>query len=410
MIVLQNRFCNGPYTRQLEPALSTQLFNLRLSPDTLTSMRIASSHKPHSSERTTLLTVAKYLGVSRTTVSVVLSGAPAAASIPQSTRQRILDAAVELGYRPHFIASSLRSKRTMSIGIMVPDIGEGYFTLIMSGVDLSLRRARYFYFTACHHWQAELLAEHPHQLEERGIDGLLLINTPVPPGMNLPMVTISGHEATDNVTHIVIDHAEAARLALEHLQKLGHKRIALMKGQTFTLDAEERWDAILTIARDYGFEMDEGLLIPLVVGSWSPELGYGPVRDLLARRRDFTAIFCFNDIAAIGAIRALFDVGLRTPEDVSVIGFDDIVGATYHIPSLTTVRQPLVDMGAQATSILLEKIKHPERTFPDKVVLAPKLIVRESTKIAHASDLCAERNYREKLKLFPEPTSLQNRA
>ncbi len=342
--------------------------------------------------RTTLLTVANHLGVSRTTVSIVLSDAPAAANIPQSTRQRIVRAAAELGYRPHFIASSLRSKRTMSIGIMVPDMGEGYFTLIMSGVDTTLRQARYFYFTACHYWQPELLAEHPHQLTERGVDGLLLINTPVPHGLNVPMVTISGHETTNDVTNIVIDHEEAARLALEHLQKLGHKRIALMKGQAFTLDAEERWNSILAIARDYGFEMDDGLLIPLVVGTWSPELGYAPVHDLLARRRDFTAIFCFNDIAAIGATRALFDAGLRTPEDVSVIGFDDIVGAAYHIPSLTTIHQPLAEMGSRAAGLLLEKIKYPDKTFPNKITLAPELIQRESTRMTSTPESDAPPN------------------
>ena len=329
--------------------------------------------------RTTLLSVAKHAGVSRTTVSVVLSEAPAAASIPESTRRRVLDAAASLGYRPHFIASSLRRKRTMSIGIMVPDMGEGYFTLIMSGVDLALREARYFYFTACHYWQPHLLAEHPHQLTERGVDGLLLINTPLPEGIDVPTVTISGHEQRAGVSNIVVDQLKAAELALGHLQRLGHRRIAFMKGQTFTLDAEERWNAILKMASAYDFELDEGLMIPLVVGTWSPDLGYVPVRDLIAVRRDFSAIFCFNDIAAIGAVRALHDAGLRTPEDVSVIGFDDIVGAAYHIPSLTTVRQPLKQMGDTAARVLLDKIKNPGNNYPDNIMLVPELIEREST-------------------------------
>ena len=334
---------------------------------------------PPKAGRTTLLSVAQHAGVSRTTVSVVLSEAPAAASIPEVTRKRILEAAALLGYRPHFIASSLRRKRTMSIGIMVPDLGEGYFTLIMSGVDLALREARYFYFTACHYWQPELLAEHPHQLTERGVDGLLLINTPLPEGIDVPTVTISGHEARHGVTNIVVDQLKAAELALGHLHRLGHRRIAFMKGQTFTLDAEERWDAIMKIASAHGFELDEGLLIPLVIGTWSPELGYGPVKELIAARRDFTAIFCFNDIAAIGAVRALHEAGLRTPEDVSVIGFDDIVGAAYHIPSLTTVRQPLTQMGDTAARVLLRKIQNGRDTDPDTIVMLPELIEREST-------------------------------
>ena len=269
----------------------------------------------------------------------------------------------------------------MSIGIMVPDMGEGYFTLIMSGVDQALREARYFYFTACHYWQPELLREHPHQLTERGVDGLLLINTPLPEGVDVPTVTISGHENRPGVTNVVVDHLKAAEFALEHLRKLGHRRIAFMKGQNFTLDAEERWLAILKIASDFGFELDEGLMIPLIIGTWSPELGYGPVKELLATRRDFTAIFCFNDIAAIGAMRALHDAGLRSPEDISVIGFDDIVGAAYHIPSLTTIRQPLKLMGETAIRVLLEKIRTPEVEQPANIILMPELVARESTAV-----------------------------
>ena len=337
------------------------------------------SERPGRNGRPTLLSVAEHLGVSRTTVSVVLSGAPAAANIREATRKRIEQAAAELGYRPHFIASSLRRKRTMSIGVMVPDMGEGYFTLIMSGVDQALRRAHYFYFTACHYWQPELLAEHPRQLTERGVDGLLLINTPVPAVLDLPAVTLSGHETRTDITNIVLNHEEAARLALAHLQELGHKRIAFMKGQTFTLDAEQRWDSVMAIAHDCGFEIDEGLMIPLVVGTWSPDLGYSPVRELLSRRRDFTAIFCFNDISAIGAIRALYDAGLRTPEDVSVVGFDDIVGASFHIPSLTTVKQPLSEMGERAVDLLVEKIACPDKPYAGEIVMQPELMRREST-------------------------------
>jgi LacI family transcriptional regulator len=117
--------------------------------------------------------------------------------------------------------------------------------------------------------------------------------------------------------------------------------------------------------------------LPAYTGS--PESGYLPVKELLSRTRDFTAIFCFNDIAAIGAMRALKDAGISVPEDVSVIGFDDILGASYHTPSITTVRQPLEEMGRAGARILLERIAHPADDFEPEVVFEPQLIVREST-------------------------------
>jgi LacI family transcriptional regulator len=124
--------------------------------------------------------------------------------------------------------------------------------------------------------------------------------------------------------------------------------------------------------------------IQLEADSWSPEVGYGPMRDLLDRIRDFTAIFCFNDISAIGVIRAIYDAGLSVPEDISVIGFDDIMSAAYHKPSLTTVRQPLREMGRQGAQVLLDMISQPDKPYQEEIVLQPELIVRESTGVAVA--------------------------
>ena len=111
----------------------------------------------------------------------------------------------------------------------------------------------------------------------------------------------------------------------------------------------------------------------------APEIGYKPMRALLEKTRDFTAIFCFNDIAAIGAIRALKDTGLSVPGDVSVVGFDDIQSAAYSTPSLTTVRQPLLEMGKRGAQILLDRIAHRDKIYPSEIVIAPELAVREST-------------------------------
>jgi LacI family transcriptional regulator len=111
----------------------------------------------------------------------------------------------------------------------------------------------------------------------------------------------------------------------------------------------------------------------------TPEIGYKPMKTLLDKTRDFTAIFCFNDIAAIGAIRALKDAGFDVPGDVSVVGFDDIQSAAYTTPSLTTVRQPLMAMGKRGAQVLLERIANSEKAYPAEIVMAPELIVREST-------------------------------
>jgi LacI family transcriptional regulator len=155
-----------------------------------------------------------------------------------------------------------------------------------------------------------------------------------------------------------------------------------MKGQRFSLDSESRWRAIQSIAQEIGITIRPELSIYLEQNSWSPDLGYTPVRNLLTRTRNFTAIFSFNDTAAIGAIRAIEDVGLSCPGDISVIGFDDILVAEYTNPRLTTVRQPLHKMGSTAAELLVKRIQSPDQPFSDTVWFAPELVVRESTAAA----------------------------
>ncbi len=330
-------------------------------------------------ERVTLRTLASHLGLSLTTVSVVVSDSPAAQAIPPATRKRILAAASELHYRPNYFARSLRRKRGMSIGVLVAEMSEGYFTLVMNGVEEYLMASKYFYLLAAHYWQPELLEEYPKMLLERSVDGLLLVNTPTPSRIPVPIVSISGHQAVAGVTNIQLNHKQAARLALKHLSDLGHRRVAFMRGQEETVDTDCRWREIMETARAFGIELHPELLIRLTENSWSPALGYGPVKQLLSRTRDFTALFAFNDIAAVGAIRALHEAGLRVPHDVSVIGFDDVLSAPFGIPSLTTIRQPLREMGKTGAEYLLNRINHPKAPYAKQVVVQPELVIREST-------------------------------
>lgn len=323
--------------------------------------------------------LAEYLGLSPATVSLVVNGAPGAKTIAPKTRERVLAAAQKLNYRPNFLARSLRTRQTFTIGVIVPEFSEGYFTMVMNGVEEHLLQAGYLHFVVSHQGRTDLLDGYPRLLTERAVDGFILVNTMLHEAVAVPVVSISGHKKMRGVTNVMLDHDHSAALALRHLYDLGHRDIAFMKGQPHALDSEWRWQSIRQIAERIGIRMRPELCVHIRNNSWSPELGYPVVRELLAAGHHFTAIFCFNDIAAIGAIRAIKDAGLRCPEDISVLGFDDIASAAYHTPSLTTIRQPLRRMGEMAAQLLLKRIQNPTDAFPDTIMFEPELMQREST-------------------------------
>jgi DNA-binding LacI/PurR family transcriptional regulator len=311
-----------------------------------------------------------------------LNNSAVAKSISVETRRRVIEAAKKFEYRPNPHARMLRSRLSNTVGVVVPELSEGYFTGLMMGVEQHLMQAGYLYFTVSHLCRPDLLEEYPELLIGRAVDGLLLVNTDLRKKIPIPAVGISSHILTPGVTNIVLEHDRAIRLAMRHLYELGHRRIAFMKGQHFSLDSESRWQSIATIAQEIGIVIRPELCIYLEKNLWSPELGYLPVRDLLGRTRDFTALFCFNDTSAIGAIRAIEDEGLSCPRDISVIGFDDIIVAEYFNPRLTTVRQPLHKMGTAAAEMLIQRIQAPGDSYPEKVWFTPELVVRESTAAA----------------------------
>jgi DNA-binding LacI/PurR family transcriptional regulator len=304
---------------------------------------------PPPGARVSLKMLAEYLDLSPATVSFVLNNAPNR-SIPEATRERVRAAARKFGYRPNLIARSLRGTTTLTVGILIPVLGEGYHSQVLSGAADVLMREGYFFFTAHHRHRADLVASH----------------TPL-----------------QGVTNIVLDSTRAAELALGHLFRLGHRKIAFMRGQDFSSDSNTRWRATLQVARTLGLRISPDLTMHLEKDMQSPELGYPGTQQLLMRRRDFTAIMCFNDISAIGSIRALHDGGLRVPHDVSVIGFDDIQSANYYVPSITTIRQPLQAMGELAATTLLKKLARERQ--PETLRVEPELIIRESTGPAPAS-------------------------
>jgi len=340
--------------------------------------RAKSGTEPQPGAPISLRTLGEYLNLSPATISLVLNNAPGVRSIPQDTRDRVTAAAAKFDYRPSFYARSLRKRQTFSIGVLIPDLNDNYAAQVLSGMEEFLIEEGYFYLIASHRRKPDLIEEYPRLLMDRCVEGFILIDTVLQHSMKLPVVSVAGHRKFEGVTNVVLDQRRAAELSLRHLYQLGHRKIAFMRGGSHSSDADERWECQMAVARELKLEVPPELTVPIQLRDSTPEMGFGPVNELLGRGVDFTALVCFNDVAAIGAIRAFMDHGLRVPDDVSVVGFDDIQSAAFHNPSLSTIRQPLRQMGTVAARILLQRIRG-QATFPDSVPILPDLVIREST-------------------------------
>jgi LacI family transcriptional regulator len=332
----------------------------------------------HTGRRTSLKMLAEYLDLSPSTISFVLNDAPGR-SIPETTRQRVKAAAAKFNYQPSMIARTLQGKRMQTIGVLLPELGEGYHSQVLSGVGDMLMQENFFYFTVHHRHKKELVSAYPELLRSRGVDGILAIDTHLSKDshLSLPTVLVAGHTELPGITNVVLNHELAAELALGHLYQLGHRKIAFMQGQPFSSDSDTRWAATVRAARELGLAVSDDLTIHLEKDSHSPEISYPGIRDLIQSRRHFTAVLCFNDVSAMGTIRALHEAGISVPNDVSVLGFDDIQSSQYQVPSLTTIRQPLQKMGSTAARMLLKKLA--DEMTPELIRIDPELIVREST-------------------------------
>jgi LacI family transcriptional regulator len=328
--------------------------------------------------------LAGYLKLSPATVSMVLNKSRTADSIPQKTKARIFAAARKFNYRPNYLARSLRVQRSYTIGVVVPEVSEGYEALVLSGIEDHLLQEGYFYFLASHRHRPDLIDEYPRLLLERSVEGLIAVDTPCRTHLPVPVVAVSGHGDAEGVTNIELDHQHAATQGLEHLYQLGHRQIAFIKGQSFSSDTEVRWQAIVAAAARMGLGVNPKLVAQLEGDSPSPEPGYIATRTILGAHEPFTALFAFNDVSAIGAIRALREAGRRVPQDVSVIGFDDIQSAAFQNPALTTIRQPLRRMGELAAQTLVRRIANADHSAnPKRLTVEPELVVRDSTCRVH---------------------------
>jgi DNA-binding LacI/PurR family transcriptional regulator len=342
----------------------------------------------------TIREVAKESGFSSTTVSIVLNNAPLARYIPDTTKKRIEKAAKKLGYRPNLFARTLRNRRTHTVGVMVFDMTDPYCIPILRGIESALFQASYLPILTDVHNERARFERYLEMLLDRRVEALIVIANWLFVDINvlgdleksnIPSAMI-GHELNaGSVSSITADNEVGAHAAIQHLYSLGHRKIAFIRGPKQITDTAPRWKGIKAFAKDAGLEIDPQLIVDLPESSdpmSSFDAGCSLTQELLKRKRPFTAIMAFDDITAFGVIRALSCAGIRVPEQCSVIGFDDIADSRVFTPALTTMRQPLMEMGRMAVNIVIEGINAVQEkrkivaTHP-KVV--PELVPRHST-------------------------------
>lgn len=329
-------------------------------------------------QRVTLKTLAEHLHLTAGTISAALNDSAAARAIPEHTKQRILQAARELNYKPNYFARSLRLQRTYTIGVIAQQIGDPYGSVIIGGIEEYLRDSEYFFLTVIHRHDQRVLQNYSQMLIARGVEGFITVDTSIKETPSLPTVAVAGHRHVPGVTNITIDHKVAARLALTHLLEQGHREIAFLKGQKNSSDSKTRWTAICEVAKELGVRVRPELTVQIESDLPTPELGYPAAKALLARNQHFTALFAYNDISAIGAIQAFQEAGLQVPNDVSVIGFDDVPLAVIFKPELTTICQPLHRMGQIAAKTIIEQIEKAAEYQPE-IVVEPEFVPRASS-------------------------------
>ncbi len=228
--------------------------------------------------------LARHLELSTTTVSLVLNESPNANSIPQETKDRIFAAAKKLKYRPNLVARSLRVQRTHTLGIIVSEVSDNYSAMVLNGIEAVLSRKGYLYLLASHLHRDDLLETHLQLLLERQVEGLIAVNSPIRFQPPLPAISISGHNEIEGVTNVILNHRHAAELGIGHLFDLGHRKIAVIKGQDFSADTDVRLESIANAAQKLGIPLNSRLCVQLEGDMRSPEVGYVAMKKLLSSR------------------------------------------------------------------------------------------------------------------------------
>ena len=334
--------------------------------------------------------VANQSGFSPATVSIVLNNAPLARYIAPGTKQKIEETARKLGYRPNAMARFLRSKRTNSVGVMFSHITDPFCIPVLRGIENGLYQASYLPLLADSHNQKNRFERYLEMLLERHVEALIVVANWLFVDIhvladfskrNIPTATIGWELPGDTVSSVMVDNETGGRLALEHLYKLGHRKIAFIRGPKPLIDSAPRWKGVQKFAHSVGLEIDQSLAMQLP-DEFDPNSGFdGGLRlteELLQRRRKFTALLAFDDLTALGAIRALTKAGVKVPEQCSVIGFDDVWGADAVAP-LTTISHNLPAIGHAAVELAVQIAQGGDGGRPLLTRVPSSLVVRTTT-------------------------------
>ena len=323
--------------------------------------------------------VAERAGVSVTSVSHVINETR---PVSYELRERVLAAMEELGYHPNRLARSLRSGKTHTIGTIVPDSADPFFAEVARGIEDTAFENGYSLILCNSDANLDKEAFYTDVLVEKQVDGILFLAAGGSTGRildlqqrGMPVVVVDRELPAAHVDSVVTDNAGGGWSATRHLIDLGHRRIGYIAGPSDLTLSEYRFTGYRKALKEAGIAVDESLVVR---GAFDFESGYRAARQLLTHSQRPTAIFACNDLMAIGAICAAVELGLRVPEDLSVIGYDDVPLASYSNPPLTTIAQPIYDLGVVAASMLLERLHDPVRPAR-RIVLDVELQIRRST-------------------------------
>jgi LacI family transcriptional regulator, repressor for deo operon, udp, cdd, tsx, nupC, and nupG len=328
-----------------------------------------------SGQQSNIKEVARAAKVSVATVSRTLAMPDVVAP---DTRLRVHDAVRRLGYAPNAQARNLRTARTNVIVALVPDISNPFFAEVIRGIEQVAHQSRYSVLLGDTQYNRDREQVYADLLGTRQADGLITLLPHIPKITavgRLPIVNACEYVKDRSITSVYVDNVAAAQEATEYLVTLGHRAIAFITGpmnSPISVDRDQGYEKALTHA---GIKRNRRLTAE---GDFSAESGIRAIESLFARAERFTAVFCSNDEMALGALRAIKSRGLRVPQDVSVVGFDDIRFARYSDPPLTTVAQPMGDLGREAMSMLIEILTGAD-VPPRKRILPTQLVVRGST-------------------------------